>query len=503
MPRMRAFYPSAAEFLARAQAGETAIPVCCELLADTLTPVAAFAALAHGEPHAFLLESVIGGEMWAAASFVGGRPHAVVSVDLGGVTVSWRDGREERHDASDPTVALKQLLGRFRGTAVAGLPRFFGGLVGYLSYDLVRAFERLPACAPDALGLPEGLLVLSDEIVVFDNFRRTVKPTVMALLAPGEQGAEQAYAQACARAEDLCRRLRQPVHLPELEPKATGQADVLPSSTFLRDDFYAAVRRARETIAAGDVVQVVLSQRFRLPRVGVDPFSLYRALRILNPSPYLYYLQFPEVVVAGASPEVMVRLDGEHVLVRPIAGTRRRGGSAEEDARLEAELRADPKERAEHVMLVDLGRNDVGRVCRPGTVRVTELMAVEHYSHVMHLVSEVEGELAAGRNAWDVLRATFPAGTLTGAPKIRAMEIIEELEPCRRGIYGGAVGYVSYSGHMDLAIAIRTLVVAEDAILAQAGAGVVFDSSPEREYEETVEKARALFDAVAIARSSS
>ncbi|MEK6607401.1 MAG: anthranilate synthase component I family protein [Myxococcota bacterium] len=501
------FHPSRDEFRARVARGENVIPVFCEKLADTQTPVAVLARMAAAHPRHFLLESVVGGEKWAAHSFAGGAPHAVVRIEAGAVEVRWRDGRVERHEGADPTVALRALLGRFRAAAdVAGLPRFWGGLVGWLGYDLVRAFERLPARAPDTLelglglGLPDGLLCLSDEMVVFDNPRQTMKLLAVAH-CDGSADADAAYDAARARVESMAARLREPLRLAELDT-AAPVPNTWPRSSFTREGFCDAVRRAREYIAAGDVVQVVLSQRFELPQGGIDTLALYRALRVINPSPYLYYLGAPELTVAGASPEVMVRLDGETVEVRPIAGTRRRGRTPDEDVALAAELRADPKERAEHVMLVDLGRNDVGRVSVPGSVRVPERMTVERYSHVMHLVSSVVGRLAPGLDALDVLRATFPAGTLSGAPKVRAMEIIEELEPCRRGVYGGAVGYVSYSGHMDLAIAIRTFVAAGGTLYGQAGAGVVYDSDPEREYQETIDKARALLAAVAMARSA-
>ena len=498
--------PSRDEFRALAARGNL-VPVYREVLADGDTPVSAYAKLGRRD-YGFLLESVVGGEKWAAYSFLGVEPRAVVRAQAGKVTVAWRDvegGGEDRRaewTAADPAAALAEILGEFRPVTVPGLPRFWGGAVGWLGYDLARGFEELPARAPDDLGLPEVCVVLTDTLVIFDNLRQTLK-IVAAPYVTRPDRADAAYDAACRRIDAVAGRLRAraaPALLP-MEPPAPGDPPPrLPRSTFGRPEFLAAVRKAKEYILCGDAFQIVLSQRFEVDRGGVDPFDVYRALRVVNPSPYMFHLDFPEAHVTGASPECMVRLDGTRVEVRPIAGTRPRGATPEEDAALAAELLADPKERAEHVMLVDLGRNDVGRVARIGSVVVDERMAIERYSHVMHLVSNVAGELLPGKTAFDVLRATFPAGTLTGAPKIRAMEIIDELEPTRRGIYGGAVGYLSYTGNLDLAIAIRTLVARGDRIFVQAGAGLVHDSDPAREYDETVNKARAVLRAVELAR---
>jgi anthranilate synthase component 1 len=503
--------PSRAEFRELAHRGNL-IPVYREVLADGDTPVSAYAKLGRRE-HSFLLESVVGGEKWAAYSFIGVDPRAVVRWSVGGkVEVVWHDveggGPDQRAEwaAADPTAALAEILADFHPVHVEGLPRFWGGAVGYLGYDVVRAFEDLPARKPDDLAAPDLYMVLTDTLVIFDNLRQTVK-LVAAAFVPRPEKADEAYDAALARIDQLAARLqRGEARLRPLSPPGAGEPArpgvAPPRSIFGKLEFLAAVKKAKEYIHAGDAFQIVLSQRFEVERGDVDPFDVYRALRVVNPSPYMFHLDFADVRVTGASPEVMVRLDGRTVELRPLAGTRPRGATAEEDAALAAELQADPKERAEHVMLIDLGRNDVGRVAKTGSVRVSETMGVERYSHVMHLVSNVRGELADGKSAFDVLRAAFPAGTLTGAPKIRAMEIIDELEPHRRGVYGGAVGYVSYTGNLDLAIAIRTLVARGDRIVVQAGAGLVYDSDPQKEHEETVNKARAVLRAVQLARGA-
>ncbi len=498
-----AFVPDRAAFLDSASRGRVGF-VYREVLADTDTPVSAYAKLGRG-PYSFLLESVVGGDKWAAYSFAGVRPRAVIRAHGADVEVlTAADGElrvTERVRADQPLAFVNDRLAQLAPVVPPGLPRFFGGAVGWLGYDAVRGFERLPGDKPDDLGVPEICFALTDTVVIFDNLRGTVKVVAAADLGEGDPG--RAYDDACARIDAVLEQLSRPAPaLRPLEPLPTP-APAPPRGTVTQAEYEAGVRRVQEYILAGDAFQVVYSQRFQVPRGEVDPFDVYRALRVINPSPYMFHLEFPEAIVTGASPEALVRLEGDAVEVRPIAGTRRRGASAEEDARLEAELRSDPKERAEHVMLVDLGRNDVGRVSAPGTVKVNELMVVERYSHVMHLVSNIRGKTAAGVRAADVVRAAFPAGTLSGAPKIRAMEIIEELEPSRRGIYGGAVGYLSYSGNVDLAIAIRTLVTLGDTIYVQAGAGVVADSVPAEEYLECVNKARAVLSAVAVARRAS
>ncbi len=492
--------PTLDEFREAARRGNL-IPVWRELVADGDTPVSAWAKLGR-RPHSFLLESVVGGEKWAAYSFLGVGARAILKVRGGRYELLRSDperpGAVQRAegDAPDPTEPLARLLAEFTPVPQPGLPRFFGGAVGYVSYDVVRAFEKLPSTKPDELGLPDLEFVVTDTLVIFDNLRQTVKVVANAVV---DGDVARSYAAACARIDEIVAALGRPS--PPLRPLDLDPPDgarALNSNT-TREQFHAAVARAKEYILAGDVFQVVLSQRFDAPRGGSDPFDVYRALRVVNPSPYMFHLEFPDAQVTGASPEVLVRVEDGRVMVRPIAGTRPRGATPDEDARLEAELTSDAKERAEHVMLIDLGRNDVGRVAKTGSVRVDEQFAVERYSHVMHLVSSVSGELLPGRRALDVLRACFPAGTLSGAPKIRAMEIIEELEPCRRGIYGGAVGYVSFTGNLDFAIAIRTLVARGDRVHLQAGAGIVADSDPEAEYQETVNKARAVVRALAMA----
>jgi anthranilate synthase component 1 len=495
--------PSLEEFRAAAHRGNL-VPVFREILADADTPVSAYAKLGRNE-HSFLLESVVGGEKWAAYSFIGAGARAVFRARAGKYEITRfdveRSGQPTRHEGScsDPTVPLGALLASFRPVAHPELPRFFGGAVGWLSYDVVRAFEKLPASLPDDLDVDDACFVLTDTLVIFDNLRQTVKVVANALVdRPSD--AEFAYQSACRRIDEIVAALERPapaLHRLDPHPRAAGEL----ASNTTRAQFVAAVARAKEYILAGDVFQVVLSQRFQAARGGADPFDVYRALRVVNPSPYMFHLAFPGAQVTGASPEVLVRVENGRVSVRPIAGTRPRGATPDDDARLEAELRADPKELAEHVMLIDLGRNDVGRVARTGSVRVDEQFVVERYSHVMHLVSHVSGELAGGRTPLDVLRACFPAGTLSGAPKIRAMEIIEELEPARRGLYGGAVGYISYTGNLDFAIAIRTLLSKGDRVYLQAGAGIVADSNPDAEFEETVSKARAVVRALEMAKT--
>ena len=482
----------------RLAGASTVVPVYREILADMETPVSAFRKIDSGN-YAFLLESVEGGEQWGRYSFLGSNPSLVFQCK--GRQVEVLEGAAvTRSDAgTDPLDAIQAILGRYRPAPVAGLPRFSGGLVGYLGYDLVRFLERLPEHAKDDLGLPDAVLLLTDTLLIFDNVAHTIKVVSNAVVSgPGEAAARMAYDEAERKIGALIAALRRPVGAPR-SPRSTPRAGER-TSTFGREDFEAAVRRAKAYVEAGDVIQVVLSQRLAA-RTAADPFDAYRALRIVNPSPYMYYLRLGDVKLVGTSPEVLVRLEDDRIDVRPIAGTRRRGGSEAEDRALEAELLGDAKERAEHIMLVDLGRNDVGRVARPGSVDVTQLMTVERYSHVMHLVSHVRGRLAPGRDAFDVFRACFPAGTVTGAPKVRAMEIVEELEPVRRGPYAGAVGYFSFSGNLDTCITIRTIVFAEGTAYVQAGAGIVADSEPAAEYQETLNKAEGMLRAIALAEA--
>jgi anthranilate synthase component 1 len=502
------FVPDRSGFQELARRGRLAF-VYREVLADADTPVSAYAKLGRG-PYSFLLESVVGGEKWAAYSFVGVGPRAVVrargeDVEIltpGDAATGGTRGElrvTERVKSKDPVRFLDDYLAKLSPAVPPGLPRFFGGAVGWLSYDVVRSFERLPSTKPDDLGVPELCFAITDTVVIFDNLRGTLKVVAAADVGDGVD-VGRAYDDACARIDGVLDRLARPAPpLRALDPEPPTQTPA-PRASVTKEAYEAGVRRIQEYILAGDAFQVVYSQRFEVPRGDIDPFDVYRALRVTNPSPYMFHLEFPEAVVTGASPEVMVRMDAGQVEVRPIAGTAPRGATPEDDARLEAEMRADPKELAEHVMLIDLGRNDVGRVSVPGSVRVNEVMVTERYSHVMHLVSNVRGQVKPGTRPGDVVRASFPAGTLSGAPKIRAMEIIEETEPARRGIYGGAVGYVSYTGNLDTAIAIRTLVTKGDTIYVQAGAGIVADSRPEHEYAECLSKARAVLSAVEIAR---
>jgi anthranilate synthase component 1 len=463
-----------------------------EILADLETPVSAFLKI-HRGPYGFLLESVQGGERWGRFSFLGTEPALVLRVRGHDVALETPGAGTERRTTDDPLAELKRLLGEYRTVSLPGLPRFAGGAVGYLGYDVVRAFERLPVAAEDDLALPDLQMMLVQSLVVFDNVAQTIRVVSHADLRDGA-APDRAYDAAVARIDALVARLRASVVEPKAPPVGPGdlRANMTPEA------FQRLVERAKEYIRAGDIIQVVLAQRFELP-LAAAPFNVYRCLRTVDPSPYMFYLALGTQAVAGASPEVMARVEDGELTVRPIAGTRPRGTSERDDAVLAAELAADPKELAEHVMLLDLGRNDVGRVAQVGTVEVTERFTIERYSHVMHLVSNVRGQLAPDRDCFDAFRATFPAGTLSGAPKIRAMEIIEELEPVRRGVYGGAVGYFGYSGGMDTAIAIRSVLMRDGRAFIQAGAGIVADSDPEAEHRECVNKARSAIQAVRMA----
>ena len=465
------------------------IPVYREILGDLETPVAAYKKL-RGQGCSFLLESVEGGEKWGRFSFLGLNPSLMFQVKGGQVTLQ-RGGEKEILDAgADPFTHLHALMAEYQAVPAAGLPRFWGGLVGFLGYDMVRFIERLPEATP-AIDLPEARLLLTDQLLIFDNLRQTIKVVNLVHLDP-EQPLKAQYEGALTAIDNLINRLRQPVPLTEAPP-APERAPL--ESNMTREKFEDMVRRGKEYIAAGDIIQVVLSQCF-YTRLNHDSFDLYRALRSINPSPYMFYLDLGDLQVVGASPEILVRLEERQITYRPIAGTRHRGATPEEDQALEKELLADPKERAEHIMLVDLGRNDVGRVSKIGSVRVPELFTVERYSHVMHIVSQVEGELASDKEGLEVLKSTFPAGTVAGAPKVRAMEIIEELEPTRRGPYAGAVGYLSFSGNLDFCITIRSFYIYRGRIYLQVGAGIVADSDPAKEYQETVNKAMALMRAL-------
>ena len=491
------YTPSLEQFRELALQGNL-IPVARQILADMETPVSAFRKIDSGN-YAFLLESVEGGEQWGRYSFLGSNPGLVVCARGERIERLEGHGVEVLDGVRDPFAALQQILGRYRAVAVPGLPRFTGGLVGYLGYDTVRHLERLPSTATGDLGLPDALFLLTDTLLIFDNVTHRITVVSNAIVQDqSAQEIERTYRESQQKIDAIIAALRRPVGAP---PSLAGRAAAAePDSTFSRQDFCAAVCRAKEYIQAGDVIQVVLSQRLAI-RTSADPFDVYRALRVVNPSPYMYYLRLGDLKIVGSSPEMLVRLEGDHIDLRPIAGTRARGATEDEDRRLAAELVADPKERAEHIMLVDLGRNDVGKVAQVGTVTVPDLMTVERYSHVMHLVSRVRGLVEPGQTAFDVLRACFPAGTVTGAPKVRAMEIIEELEPVRRGPYAGAVGYMSFSGNLDTCITIRTIVFSGGLAMIQAGAGIVADSDPEREYEETMNKARGMRRAIQLAET--
>ena len=472
------------------------VPVWRALPADLETPVSVYLKL-RGQGASFLLESVEKGEQLGRYSFLGVSPAATLVVHDGKAEL--RDDTGTRHVAGadgDPLSAAASVLSPYRPAYVDGLPRFLGGLVGYVGYESVRFFERVPLAEGPGLSLPDAVFLLADTLVVFDHVMHRL---LVIANAHVDGNARQAYHDAVAKIDAIVALLRQPLGVSPAPIPEQSVKEKTWKSNFEKELFEAAVRQAKDYITAGDIFQVVLSQRLSC-HSQADSFAIYRALRMLNPSPYMFYLELPEGLrLIGSSPEMLVRLDGREAQVRPIAGTRPRGQTPAEDEALAAELLSDPKERAEHVMLVDLGRNDLGRVCEYGSVTVLEMMLVEKYSHVMHIVSGVRGDLRSDLNAYDLLRATFPAGTVSGAPKVRAMEIIAELEGERRGPYAGAVGYFSYSGNMDTCIAIRTIVMQGDLACVQAGAGIVADSDPTQEYHETLHKAQALAEAVSVA----
>ena len=492
---MDVYQPTLDEFRSLADGPTNMIPVYREFAADLETPVSVYLKLLSESGPSFLLESVEGGEQLGRYSFVGVNPRGMVTLKGREVTLTTREGEEiqtlsEENDILD---VLRAEMSQFVPADLDGLPRFNGGAVGYLGYDVVRFFERLPETADSVLDIPDAIFLLADTLVVFDHARHRLVILANALV---DEDVEQSYVEAIQRIERISEKLLRP--LPAVPQRKWGVKNNGPAASNMSQDQYEAiVREAKEYIAAGDIFQVVLSQRFSR-KTDAHSFALYRALRMLNPSPYMFYFDFEELdlQVIGASPEMHVRLEDGIASVRPIAGTRWRGANEAEDLELEKDLIEDPKERAEHVMLVDLGRNDIGRVCEYGTVHVRDLMTIERYSHVMHIVSHVEGRIRPGLDAFDLMRATFPAGTVSGAPKVRAMEIIEELEGQRRGLYAGAAGYFSYDGSMDTCIAIRTMLVDDGKVFVQAGAGIVADSDPSREYEECVNKAKALLVAV-------
>jgi len=460
------------------------VPIYREIVADLETPVSAFLKINQGG-YSFLLESVEGGERLARYSFIGTEPYRVLST--------------KGEDKADPLPLIAEELSRYKIVPASELPKFCGGAVGYLSYETVTRFEELPSPDHDPLGLPESLFMFVDTVLIFDHVTHKIKVLSHVHL---DGDIAEAYQKAVDKIENLVERLNQPLK-PSQQMNATTPlvSESKPSSNFTKEEYEAAIDKIKRYITAGEAIQVVPSQRLAQP-TDAAPFEIYRALRTINPSPYMFYFDFNDFYIIGASPEILVRVEDGTVTTRPLAGTRPRGKNPAEDAALEEELRNDEKERAEHIMLVDLGRNDIGRVSEPGTVKVSELMEVERYSHVMHLVTNVQGRLRHDMNAFDALRACFPAGTVSGAPKIRAMEIIAEVEPEKRGPYAGAAGYLSFSGNMDMAIAIRTMVVTKGIAYTQAGGGIVYDSVPEREYEETMNKARALLNAISQAEGS-
>jgi anthranilate synthase component 1 len=472
------------------------VPVYETLTADLLTPVAAYLRVARDARFSFLLESVEGGEKLARYTFLGADPVEVfrysgrACVIEGPARIEW--------EQTNPVDLLRHRIARYRPVSVPGLPPLVAGAIGYFGYDMVRLVERIPARGRDDLGLDEAVLMFYLGLLAFDHVQHKLW-IVRNVFTEGPGSLRAKYNAAVREIRRTRRLLEQP--LPPAKPRRRSRALRL-TSNFRKPAYLAAVRRAKKYIRAGDIFQVVLSQRFAAP-LGVDAFDVYRALRVVNPSPYLYFLRVGDAAVAGSSPEMLVKVQGREAYYRPIAGTRRRGRDEKDDRRLEAELRADPKERAEHVMLVDLGRNDLGRVCEYGSVRVEELMFVERYSHVMHLVSSLRGRLRDDVDCFDALMACFPAGTVSGAPKVRAMEIIDEMEPTKRGIYAGAILYLDFSGNMDSCIAIRTLVAKGSKAYVQAGGGIVADSTSEGEYQETVNKARALLAALELAQKKS
>ena len=495
---MTTYSPSFAEFENLAQTSSV-VPVYRQLVGDTLTPVTAFYKLPPSD-WAFLFESVVGGERVGRYSFLGSDPFFLF--EAYGQTVRVQDLRagqteptESQHAA--PMKLLEETLTAYRAPHVPGLPRFCGGAVGYAGYDTVRYVEHLPDAPEDDRQLPDLCFALYDRMVIFDHINKTI-----AVVAHGHVGGKNlkgSYEDACRRVDELVEILNQNrPDLPLVDIAPVGQANIPFESNFTREEFEAAVEKCREYIRAGDIFQVVLSQRLTA-QTRAKPFDIYRTLRVVNPSPFLFYVKAKTHSLVGSSPEIMVRVENDLVTIRPLAGTRKRGQSEEEDLALAADLLADPKERAEHIMLVDLGRNDVGRIARFNTVKISDVMTVERYSHVMHISSNVTGRMKEGCSSFDALSSCLPAGTLSGAPKVRAMEIIDELEPHRRGPYGGAVGYIDFSGNMDTCIALRTLVLIDDRVYLQAGAGIVYDSVPSAEYEETINKAMGLLKALEIA----
>lgn len=500
-------YPSFDEFVQLSKKGNL-IPVYKEIMGDMLTPVSSYLHLAAYSRYAFLLESVEGEEKIARFSFLSVNPELIIKIkDKKVEVIKVQNGKKKTTKAAlkgNPLDYIRRLMKPYKFVQLKGLPRFCGGLVGYLSYDTVRFFEKIPLKTKDDLKLPDAVLALAKELLIFDHTRHALK--VLCCVDVPEKCTlaqkKKAYERGVSRIESLIEELKKPLKSEKNKNglKAVKSVELKPKSNLTQAAYQKIVEKAKEHIRAGDIIQVVLSQRFEVP-LKTEAFNFYRALRSLNPSPYMYYLKSDDIQIAGSSPELLVRSEDGVVETRPIAGTRPRGKTAEEDAALAKDLLSDPKEIAEHIMLVDLGRNDLGRVCRKGSVEVSEFMKVEKYSHVMHIVSNVKGRLSEDKDPFDVLQAAFPAGTVSGAPKIRAMEIIEDLEKTRRGPYAGCIGYFSFSGNLDSCITIRTIVVNKKKAFIQAGAGIVADSVPVTEYQETVNKAKAQVTALALAQT--
>lgn len=490
----RKYFPSLEEFKKKATQGNL-IPVYSEILADMETPVSAFKKIGKNKC-SFLLESMEGGEKWARYSFIGFDPAMIFKSKGRRVELIKNGDTEVIEDCVYPLDVLKDIMNGYRLVEVEGLPRFFGGAVGYLSYDMVRFIEHLPDQTNDDLNLYDSIFLISETILIFDNLNNSIK-IVYNVHVDNEEHLDELYHSAQKKIATTISLLRKPSSYQEINSSDTDHLEI--TSNINPEEFKEIVTKAKEYITAGDIIQVVLSQRFQAKLEG-DSFDVYRALRRVNPSPYMYYLSFDDLIIVGASPEVLVRVEGSNIELRPIAGTRPRGNDEKEDEFFQKDLLNDPKEIAEHVMLVDLGRNDVGRVSKMGSVEVPEFLLIEKYSHVMHIVSDVKGVLETGKNSFDVLKACFPAGTVSGAPKVRAMEIIDELESSKRGPYAGAVGYFSFSGNMDSCIIIRTILIKNDTVFFQAGAGIVADSQPEKEFQETVNKAKALVKALQMVK---
>ncbi|MCK4778172.1 MAG: anthranilate synthase component I [Actinomycetia bacterium] len=487
------YYPNLEEFK-KLSKDFNLIPVYREVITDYDTPVSAFLKFGGGK-YSFLLESIEGGERLGRYSFIGGHPKTVILAKNKKVKVIKKD-RVNKIELDDPLKFVYEEVQKKKPAVIPNLPPFQGGALGYLGYDAIRYYENIPAEAEDNLNLPDMIFMLTDSLLIFDHLKHKIFILINAEVNEDSE-IDEIYQSTIEKIEILSNRLKKPVKLTGFpDYQSNNKLDF--HSNFKKEEFLSVVRKAKEYIFDGDILQTVLSQRFEM-QTDAKPFDIYRALRTLNPSPYMYYLKFDDFILIGSSPEPLVQVEKDKVKTRPIAGTRKRGKTREEDAKMEKELLSDEKEKAEHLMLVDLGRNDLGRVCKPGSVNVDDMMFVEKYSHVMHMVTQVSGELQEDKNPFDALKSVFPAGTVSGAPKIRAMEIIDELEPCLRGPYGGAIGYLSYSLNLDTCLTIRTVVVMGNKAYVQAGAGIVADSIPELEFKETKNKAEALLLAVKLA----